>query len=109
LQKGQPPLGFGAIELDAMLDDFATTAAVLPNLDLIIAVDTSIVHLAGAMGIPIWLMCPHTPDWRWILNSETSPWYPSLRIFWQHEPGNWSRVISEVNHALSDATLAIEN
>lgn len=74
------------------LDDFANTAGVLENLDLLISVDTSVAHLAGAMGRPVWLLLPFAPDWRWLLNREDSPWYPTMRLFRQMKPGDWNAV-----------------
>ncbi len=80
--------------------DFADTAAILANLDLLISVDTAIVHLAGAMGVPAWLLLPYAPDWRWLLDRDDSPWYPSLRLFRQAHPGDWDTVVGTVAVAL---------
>jgi len=76
--------------------DFADTAAILANLDLLITVDTAIVHLAGAMGVPSWLLLPYAPDWRWLLDRADSPWYPSLRLFRQPRPGDWATALGTV-------------
>lgn len=82
------------------LNDFADTAALIQNLDLVIAVDTSVVHLAGALGKPAWVMIPHAPDWRWLLERSDSPWYPTLRLFRQSKRGEWEAVVSTVLQAL---------
>ena len=84
------------------LKDFADTAALIGNLDLVVAVDTSVAHLAGALGKPIWVLLPFVPDWRWLLNREDSPWYPTARLFRQDESRRWDGVIGRVNAALRD-------
>ena len=71
----------------SFLTDFADTAAAMRNLDLIVPVDTSVVHLAGALGQPVWTLLPCMPDWRWLLEREDSPWYPTMRLFRQHRRG----------------------
>jgi tetratricopeptide (TPR) repeat protein len=78
------------------LTDFAETAGAILNLDLVIAVDTSVVHLAGALGRPAWVMLPFCPDWRWLLDRDDTPWYPSLKLYRQDKPGNWDRVVARV-------------
>ncbi|MBW7969477.1 tetratricopeptide repeat protein [Bradyrhizobium sp. BR 10289] len=80
--------------------DFSDTAAVVAALDLVITVDTSAAHLAGALGRPVWLLLPHVPDWRWLLDREDSPWYPTARLFRQDAGRDWSTVIARVDHAL---------
>jgi tetratricopeptide (TPR) repeat protein len=82
------------------LDDMADTAAVLALADLTIAVDTSVIHLAGAMGREAWVMLPFSPDWRWTLTGDHSPWYPRMRLFRQAKPGDWSGVIASLHDAL---------
>ncbi len=82
------------------LDDMADTAAVLALADLTIAVDTSVIHLAGAMGREAWVMLPFSPDWRWTLTGDHSPWYPRMRLFRQAKPGDWSGVIASLRDAL---------
>ncbi len=86
----------GAVDLSGLLRDFEDTAGVLAQLDLLITVDTSVAHLAGAMGLPTWILLPYSPDWRWLLGREDSPWYPSVRLFRQSEPGNWAPVLARV-------------
>jgi len=83
------------------LGDFADTAAALSTLDLVISVDTAIVHLAGAMGKPAWVVLPYVPDWRWQCTRRDSPWYPSLRLFRQSSPNNWDLVFEQVRTALN--------
>ena len=82
------------------LADFDDTAAVLALADLVISVDTSVVHLAGAMGRPVWVLLPFQPDWRWLLDREDSPWYPTARLYRQPKPGDWESVIARVKDAL---------
>ncbi|MGE0734969.1 MAG: tetratricopeptide repeat protein [Alphaproteobacteria bacterium] len=78
------------------LSDFGDTAALLDLMDLVVTVDTSVAHLAGAMGKPVWILLPVNPDWRWLLDRKDSPWYPSARLFRQRESGNWADVIARV-------------
>jgi len=86
----------------ANLDEFAAQIAAM---DLIITIDNSTAHLAGALGVPTWVLLPFAPDWRWLQNCENSPWYPTLRLFRQRELGNWDSVVREVEIALErDAT-----
>ena len=73
----------------------------MENLDLVITVDTSMGHLAGAMGKPVWIMIPKAADWRWQLEREDTPWYPSARLFRQAKPGEWDPVLSRVSEALT--------
>jgi len=83
----------GFTHVGDVLEDFADTAAALRHLDLVITVDTSVAHLAGALGRPAWVLLPFTPDWRWLRGRDDSPWYPSLRLFRQPSPGDWPAVI----------------
>jgi tetratricopeptide (TPR) repeat protein len=87
-------------DLAAWLTDFAETAAAVSRLDLVISVDTSVAHLAGALGRPVWLLLPHLSEWRWLLERNDSPWYPTARLFRQGDPGNWHAVAREVAVAL---------
>ena len=82
------------------LKDFADTAALLAELDLVIAVDTSAAHLAGALGRPVWLMIAQAPDWRWMLGRDDSPWYPTARLFRQRRAGDWAEVVARIADAL---------
>ena len=88
-------------DLRPRLADFTETAAVIACLDLVISVDTSVAHLAGALGKPVWILLPFSPDWRWMLGREDSPWYPTARLFRQTEMGDWQGVIERVHEALS--------
>jgi len=82
------------------LHDFADTAALIANLDLVISVDTAPAHLAGAMARPTWLLLPFAPDWRWMLDRSDSPWYPTMRLFRQREWGDWHGVFEDVAEEL---------
>jgi tetratricopeptide (TPR) repeat protein len=79
--------------------DFSDTAALMSQLDLVIAVDTSVAHLAGALGKPVWIMLTHIPDWRWLLDRNDSPWYPTARLFRQNDTRAWDGVITRVHEA----------
>jgi len=72
-------------------------------MDLVITIDNSTAHLAAALGIPTWLLLPFAPDWRWLLDRDTSPWYPSMRIFRQPSAGDWPSVLDQVQRALQAA------
>ena len=87
-------------DLGQQLETFSDTAAVLTNLDLVISSCTSVPHLAGALGVPVWLALPLVPDWRWLLDREDSPWYPHHRLFRQSRPGDWSEVFERIASAL---------
>src|SRR5262249_56811402 len=78
------------------LTDFAETAAVVANLDLVVTVDTAVAHLAGAMGRPVWVALKQVPDWRWLLGREDSPWYPTARLFRQPRAGDWDEVFRRI-------------
>ncbi|VWC65809.1 TPR domain-containing protein [Burkholderia lata] len=91
----------GVLSFEAGLKDFAETAALVDSLDLVIAVDTSVVHLAGALGRPVWVMLPRVPDWRWLLERDDSPWYPSATLFRQGLPGDWPALVARVAEALA--------
>ncbi len=93
---------FGLIDHTRDIDDFSDTAAIIMNLDLVITVDTAVAHLAGALGKTVWTLLPFAPDWRWMLDRDDSPWYPTMRLFRQHSPGNWESVISKVDAELKN-------
>lgn len=90
----------GLTDLSQELVDFEETAGLIANLDLVITVDTSMGHLAGALGKPVWIMLAKASDWRWLLDRSDSPWYPSARLFRQQQPGAWGDVVTEVTDAL---------
>jgi ADP-heptose:LPS heptosyltransferase len=101
LQKGGPAdqlQGMDSTILDWMseCDDLMDTAALMEQLDLIITVDTAVAHLAGALGKPVWMMNRFESEWRWLLQREDSPWYPTMRIFRQQERGHWDDVVARV-------------
>jgi hypothetical protein len=113
LQKGpaaaqckRPPAGMKLVDCDAVLTDFAASAALLENLDLVISVDTSVVHLAGAMGKPVWTLLPMVPDWRWLIDRPDTPWYPTMRLFRQKHLKNWPEVFAEVAGELAKVVAA---
>ena len=91
---------FPLIDACSHSQDFAETAAVAATMDLIISVDTAVAHLAGAMGLPVWVMLPHLADWRWLERREDSPWYPTARLFRQPAPGDWTSLVEAVREAL---------
>ena len=91
---------FSVVDLGSGVNDLMNTAAVMMNLDLIVSVDTAPVHLAGALGVPAWVGLPFVPDWRWLLQREDSPWYPSLRLFRQTRPGEWNDVFARMADSL---------
>jgi len=91
------------IDLSAYIDDFNDTAGFIAHLDLIITIDSAVAHLAGAMGKPVWLMLHFISDWRWMLNRDDSPWYPTIKIFRQERPNDWKGVISRVSEELASA------
>jgi hypothetical protein len=112
LQKGPPAeeLAAGRVPLDILdiapeLDDLADTAAAIAALDLVISVDTSVAHLAGAVGKPVWILLPYAPDFRWLLEREDSPWYPTARLFRQPVADTWVPVVARLTgdlHRLAD-------
>ncbi len=91
---------FAVVDLGSRLgetaDSFMDAAAVMKNLDLVISVDSAVAHLAGALGVPVWVALPFAPDWRWLVEREDSPWYPTMRLFRQRRPGNWAGVFERI-------------
>src|SRR5205823_2928892 len=98
--------GFEVTDLGSKLDGFQDTAAVLHSLDLVVTVDTALAHLAGGLGVPVWVALPFVPDWRWLLGREDSPWYPTMRLFRQREPGAWQDVFARMADALGQLVAA---
>jgi tetratricopeptide (TPR) repeat protein len=94
----------GIRRFDAELKDFSDTAALIELMDLVISVDTSVAHLAGAMGKDVWILLPCVPDWRWLLDRPDSPWYASARLFRQAQRGQWANVLAEINQGLKART-----
>jgi tetratricopeptide (TPR) repeat protein len=109
LQKGDASAQIAAISESANivdwtteLHDFADTAALIGALDLIITVDTAVAHLAAALGKPAWVLLPHVPDWRWLLDRSDSPWYPTMQLFRQPGIGDWQTPIAQISQALTE-------
>ena len=102
-RRGQETLAerWGVVALGDRLSDFTDTAAVMKNLDLIISADTSPLHLAGALGMPVWAALPSAACWRWLLEREDTPWYPTMRLFRQSRPGNWANVFDRMARELN--------
>jgi hypothetical protein len=108
LQKGPaegeaPPGGLKVVNLGPEIGDFSDTAAILMNLDLLISVDTSVVHVAGALGRPVWTLLASAPGYVWMRGREDSPWYPTMRLFRQARDGDWEGVIERVREELDGA------
>jgi hypothetical protein len=98
--------GASVVECGPHLRDFADTAALLANLDLLVSVDTSVLHLAGALGMPAAALLPLAPDWRWLLGRDDSPWYPTLRLFRQRAWGDWTTPIQEMTDFVAQRAAA---
>ena len=108
LQVGERSLGSNHVnhglslkDWSKQLTDFTQTAGLIHHLDLVITCDTSVAHLAGAMGKPVWMLVSHVPDWRWLMDCEDTPWYRSMRIFRQDQPGQWDQPVRQVCHELA--------
>jgi len=95
-----PPVNFPLTDYMDEMRDFADTAALISNLDLVISVDTAVAHLAAALGKPVWLLDRFDPCWRWLAGRRDSPWYPTLRLYRQPCPGDWHSVLAEVTQSL---------
>lgn len=93
-------------DMGSEFKDFADTAAALRAMDLVITVDTSVAHLAGALARPVWVLVPYAPDWRWMRHRDDTPWYPSMTLFRQTSPGDWDEVFSRIRAALVRRLLA---
>jgi ADP-heptose:LPS heptosyltransferase len=102
VQARSPPDGMTLIDPMPAVTDFADTAAIIANLDLVISVDTAVVHLAGALGKPVFLLDRYDHCWRWLSGRADSPWYPALRIFRQQRIGDWTPVLRDVVAALAE-------
>jgi Tfp pilus assembly protein PilF/ADP-heptose:LPS heptosyltransferase len=99
----------GLIDYSELLSDVAETAGLIEQMDLVITVDTMVAHLAGALAKPVWVLLPSSPDWRWLLDRETSPWYPTARLIRQTGEGEWGDVIRKVKHMLTTEVHAQSN
>jgi hypothetical protein len=92
--------------LDAGDQAFVDTAAVMKNMDLVVTSDSAVAHLAGALGVPVWMAVPRVPDWRWLLDRDDSPWYPTMRLFRQTTSGDWAGVFARIAEQLTDQVRA---
>ncbi|HVA48469.1 MAG TPA: tetratricopeptide repeat protein [Pirellulales bacterium] len=101
-QLGEVSFGGRIIDLAPRLESFVDTAAVMENLDLVICCDTSVAHLAGALARPVWVAVATVPDWRWLLDRDDTPWYPTMRLFRQHRRGDWHDVFVRITSALAE-------
>ena len=97
------------IDLSNNIANFADTAAIIENMDLIVSVDTSVTHLAGAMGKQTWVLLAHKADWRWLIDRHDSPWYPSVKLFRQKNPGDWDNLLNEVNEEIRNYFIESRN
>lgn len=101
-----PPPGMNLVDLTAHIGDFADTAALIAHLDLVITIDTSVAHLAGALRKPTFVLLPHVSDWRWMLKRSDSPWYPTMRLFRQAVRGDWREAVQEMAAAIAGLCAA---
>jgi ADP-heptose:LPS heptosyltransferase len=107
LQKGEPaaelesaPCGMKVLDAARDIKDFADSAALLENLDLLITIDTAAAHLGGALGVRTWTMLPAVCDWRWLRDREDSPWYPTMKLFRQQTLNDWTPVVERIKREL---------
>ncbi len=98
--RGAQPLKKFGDNIDKSSGAFMDTAAIMHQMDVVITSDTSIAHLAGALGVPTWIALNYIPDWRWLLGRSDSPWYPSVRLFRQPQPGDWPATFQEIKQEL---------
>jgi tetratricopeptide (TPR) repeat protein len=106
IQARTPPAGMKMVDLSVGLTDFNWTAGAVAGLDLVIAVDTAVCHLAGALGKSVWVLLPFVPDWRWMLDREDTPWYPTMRLFRQSQVSDWAPVVQRVRNELAAMVLS---
>jgi tetratricopeptide (TPR) repeat protein len=106
---GPTPILHLGEQLDTTAGAFMDTAALMVHLDLVITSDTAVAHLAGALGVPVWVALPYACDWRWLRQRTDSPWYPSMRLFRQSEPGNWEEVFAQIASQLRSQIHAKED
>jgi len=116
LQQGDGREQLGALSADPRVIDlgprldaegaFLDSAAVIAGLDLVVSSDTSIPHLAGALGAPVWMALAHWPDWRWGISGENTAWYPTMRLFRQRQAGDWAQVFADIARALGERFAA---
>ena len=100
----------GVVEFSEGVDEIAAfidSAAIMVHLDLVVTSDTALSHLAGALGVPVWVLLPETPDWRWLLQKSDSPWYSNMRLFRQTSLGNWGGVVEQVLVALAQEGFSL--
>src|SRR6185436_20011795 len=103
-QLRSAPPSLRLIDPSPAITDFADTAAIIAQLDLVFTVDTAVAHLSGAMGKPVWIMLPFAGGWRWLADRTDAPWYPTARLFRQPSRGDWESVIRDVCNALRSAS-----
>lgn len=101
-QAAHPPRGMALVDLSTELADFSDDAALIANLDLVISIDTATAHLAGALGRPVWILTHFPPEWRWLLERDDSPWYPTMRLFRRSRAHPWEEAIARVGQALRE-------